>query len=242
MKKNNAKKYLETIALAVLGALASSTQAQIVIFSGFSHSYDNPITGSPLVYAQGDAANVSTAYVNGAGAGGSQAVVITTDFTGAGWGEVDYSDRYPSVSGNTSANISDYTLSFDAAVNVANAGFWLVVSTLHNGSPSDVSSFLGISNPNAFEHFSLNLASAFGGGGTLDPLSEWWQLDFNMLTSWGFADPSTGDQLLISNVQLTMVPEPSSLALGALSVMTGLAFLRRRGMRFTHSPGRRPLC
>jgi hypothetical protein len=96
-----------------------------------------------------------------------------------------------------------------------------------------------ISNPNTFEHFTLNLASDFGGGGlpdTFDPLSEWWQLYFNMM-SQDFGDPSTGDQLIISNLELTMVPEPSSLSLAlcALSAVAGLAFLRRRTMRHINS-------
>jgi hypothetical protein len=92
------------------------------------------------------------------------------------------------------------------------------------------------SNPNTFEHFTLNLTSDFGDGlpDTFDPLSEWWQLDFNMM-SQDFGDPSTGDQLIISNLELTMVPEPSSLALCALSAAAGLVFLRRRTMRHINS-------
>lgn len=232
MKRNITNKYLGAIALALLSALASNAQAQVVVFSGFDQSVGNPASGSPLGWVVGDASNVTMAYVDGAGAGGSQAVVITTDFTGGGFGIAEYEYRNMSVSGNTSANVSDYTLSFDAAVNVANAGVWLVVSTLHNGSPGDLSSYLMISNPNTFEHFTLNLASDFVGGfpGTFDPLSEWWQLDFNMM-SQDFGDPSTGNQLIISNLELTMVPEPSSLALCALSAVMGLTFLRRRTMR-----------
>src|ERR1039457_5554169 len=128
MKKHITNKYLGAIALALLSALAFRAQADIVIFSGFDHSVGNPASGSPLGWAVGDASNVTMAYVDGAGAGGSQAVVITTDFTGGGFGIAEYEYRNMSVSGNTSANVSDYTLSFDAAVNVANAAVWLVVS------------------------------------------------------------------------------------------------------------------
>jgi hypothetical protein len=138
---------LGAIALALLSALASNAQAQVVIFGGFDQSVGNPASGSPLGWVVGDA-----------------------------------------------------------------------------------------SNPNTFEHFTLNLTSDFGDGlpDTFDPLSEWWQVDFNMM-SQDFGDPSTGDQLIISNLELTMVPEPSSLALCALSAVAGLAFLRRRTMHSTYS-------
>lgn len=239
MKRNITNKYLGAIALALLSALASNAQAQVVIFSGFDQSVGNPASGSPLGWVVGDASNVTMAYVDGAGAGGSQAVVITTDFTGGGFGIAEYEYRNMSVSGNTSANLSDYTLSFDAAVNVANAGFWLVVSAPQYDSVVDYlasPSAILISNPNTFEHFTLNLASDFQDGhiGTFDPLSEWWQVDFNMMSE-DFGDPSTGDQLIISNLELTMVPEPSSLALCALSAAAGLVFLRRRTMRHINS-------
>ncbi len=234
MKENNAKNFLGPMALALLGALASSAQADVVIFSGFSHSSDDPVTGAPLVFVSGDAANVRKAYVAAAGPGGSTAVVITTDFAGRGWGMIDYEDRYPSVSGNTSLKPGDYTLSFDAAVNVAHAGFWLVVSSLHNGSPTQVNSpFLSPSDPNNYQHFTLNLGSDMSGG-ALDTLSSQWQLDFNMVSS-DFGDPSVGDQLSIANVRLTMVPEPSTVALCTLSVLTGLAFLGQRV--FAHGSG-----
>jgi hypothetical protein len=218
VKRKNLQKHLLIIALAMFGALASSAQAQEVIFSGFSHSFDNPSTGAPLVYFEGDAVG-SAAYVNGAGASGSQAVVITTDFTGSGYGNVDYSDRYPSVSGNTSANIGDYTLSFDAAVNVPTATVSLLVSTLNNGSPGYFDYSFTISNPNTFEGYTLNLGSLGASSGTFNPQSAWWQLDFNMLSYYFGGDPSSGDQLNISNVQLTMVPEPTAFALVGLIVL-----------------------
>jgi hypothetical protein len=210
---------IQAIGLVWFGAVASVAQADVVLFSGFSHSFDDPGTGAPLVFVSGDAANLRKAYVAGAGPDGSTAVVLTTDFAGRGFGIVDYEDRYPTVSGNTSLKPGDYTLSFDAAVNVAHAGFWLVVSSL----------FLSPSDPSNYQHFSLNLGSDMSGG-ALDTLSSWWQLDFNMLSS-DFGDPSVGGQLSIANVRLTMIPEPSSLVLGLLPLVGLMSRALGRGRR-----------
>ncbi len=67
------------------------------------------------------------------------------------------------------------------------------------------------------------------GGSTFDPLSTWWLFDFNIWNSW-FGDPSTGDQLWLSNIKVTMIPEPSSLALVLLPLagLISMRFLRRR--------------
>ncbi len=58
----------------------------------------------------------------------------------------------------------------------------------------------------------------------------------------GFPDLSSGNQLLIASMQLTMIPEPSSLALCTVPVLTGLAFLRKRRSHLAHSLRYRPLC
>ncbi len=212
---------LQAVGLAGFGALASVAQADITIIDGF---------GTPYLFASGDAANYGMTYVDGAGPGGSRAILITTDFSGTGWGQIDYEDRYLNVSGNTSSKLSDYTLSFDATAKAQSAhpGFWLVVSGVHNGTQSQVNSpFLSLNAPNTYQHFTLNLGSDMGGG-TFDPLSTWWQFDFN-LESFDFGDPSIGNQFSVSNVRLVMVPEPSPLMLTALPLagLMWMACLRR---------------
>jgi len=224
--KTTIARCLAAVVLAWFGALASVAQADTTIINGFGTSY---------LFASGDAANYGMTFVNGAGPGGSSALVITTDFSGQGWGQIDYSDRYQSVSGNTSMNLSDYTLSFDAAAksSIALPYVFLVVSGVHNGNQSQASAFLSFSAQNTYQHFTLNLGSDVSGPqGALDPLSTFWQLDFNMENSY-FGDPSIGNQLSISNIRLTMVPEPSSLALALLPLagLISMAFLRRRQLR-----------
>ena len=204
---------LQAVVLAWFGALVSVAQADTTIINGFGTSY---------LFASGDVTNYGMTFVNGAGPGGSTAIVITTDFTGTGFGQIDYSDRYPNVSGNTSGNLGDYTLSFDAMAkgNVAHPGFFVVVS-------GDGSLVLTLSDPTVYQHFTLNLGSDLIGP-ALNPLSTWWQLDFNLGSSYFEGDPSVGDQFILSNIKLTMVPEPSALALAFLALSLG--FLAHRGL------------
>lgn len=230
MKRNVVNQCLAAISLAVTGALPIWAQAGEEIFSGFP-------AGSPHGYSSGDVANFSIAYVNGSGAGGSLAAVLSMDFTSGplGFGSAGYGYINSATGGNTSVNLNDYTLSFDAAVNVANAGFAL---QFHNdassGSLASASDFL-ISTPNSFEHFDLNLGSAFTGYGGFDPRGSVWVIDF-FTSNFDFGAPSIGDQLIFSNVQLTMVPEPS-LGLCALCIITALASLRLRDSTPNHLGG-----
>jgi hypothetical protein len=229
MNEHIAHKCLAAIGLASLLGFACTAPAQTVILSGFNHTHDTP-SGRPPGTAVGGTANFSLAYVDGAGPGGSEAVVMTVDFTGNGLGL--YSYQNPVVSGNTSANINDYTLSFDAAVNVANAGFGVSVSTYLNDlgpltGELDSPSEFPISTANTFEHFTLNLGSDFIPGlSHFDPRGTSWVVALYS-TSRDFGVPSTGNQVTFANIQVTMVPEPSILALLGLGAVAGLTFLRR---------------
>lgn len=228
----NIYRCLQAVGLLGFGALAPMAQADVTLINGFGTSY---------LFASGDAANYGMAYSNGAGPGGSTAIVITTDFTGTGFGEIDYSDRYANVAGNTSANPGDYILSFDAMAkgSAAHPGFWVVVSDGAGGG-GDSSGLLTLSDPSSYEHFTLNLGSDLTGPTALNPLSTSWQLDFNLLSPYFEGDPSAGDQFILSNVELTMVPEPSSLVL-ALLALACLAARARRNLSLKPQPSRRRL-
>ncbi len=189
----------------------------------------------PPGYTFGDVTNATRNYVAGAGVGGSVGVVVISDFVppGVGYGGEAYQYQLNNTGGlNTSANLSDYTLSFDALVNKANGGFGLTVQSWANSgfsgtfSQSQSASDNGISTPNVFQHFSVNLGTMGPGlittGQTLHIA---WQMDEFM-----YGGPGTGNEMIIDNVQLTMAaaPEPSSIALCALGAVGGFAFLRRR--------------
>ena len=230
MKRISSKGYLWAVGL--LFAAAGNLQAQIYIIND---NLDANVNGSPTPgYTFGDVANASHTYVAGAGVGGSTAAVIQSDFTapGVGFGGVAFQYQDGNTGGlNTSANLSDYTLSFDAEVNKAGGGFGLTVQSwaspgFSGAGPTQSSSGsdFTISTPGAFQHFTINLGSLSAGlNATGQTLQIAWQMD-----EFTYGGPGTGDQLVIDNVQLTMVPEPSTLALAAMGGLCGFAVLRRR--------------
>jgi hypothetical protein len=200
--------------------------AQVTIFSDNLDS----LSGNAPGYNFGDAVNFSHTYVAGVGVGGSVGARVLSDFGGTnGFGGVAYQYQNGNVTGNTSANLSDYTLSFDAAVNKANGGFALIVQnwtgTFFSGtfSQSQYPTEITLATPNVFQHFSINLAS-FNPGAV--PTGQTWQIAWQM-DEFAYGGPGTGNQLIIDNVMVTMVPEPSSLALAFLGAAS-IAFLRRR--------------
>ena len=226
MKRTPKQNWL-AIALVLVG-VATVSQAQVTLINDNLDSYSGPTPG----YFFGDATNFSHTYVSGLGVGGSVGAQVLSDFTppGVGYGGVAFQYQNGNVSGNTSANLSDYTLSFDALVNKANGGFALIVQAwagqYFSGtfSQSQTGSDIQLATPNVFQHFAINL-------GTLNPglvptgstLQIAWQMD-----EYTYGGAGTGDELVIDNVQLTMaVPEPSTFALSALGVVAFVLRLRR---------------
>jgi hypothetical protein len=218
-------------AAVLLFAVAGNLQAQVYIINDNLDSY--PSGTATAGYTFGDVTNASHMYLSGAGVGGSTAAVIQSDFTppGVGYGGVAYQYQVGNTGGiNTSGNLSDYTLSFDAEVNKSGGGFGLTVQSwaspyfVETFTSSSSASDYGIATSGVFQHFSVNLGTLNAGvvmtGQTLQIA---WQMDEYM-----YGGPGTGDQLVIDNVQLTMVPEPSTFALAALGGLGSFAVLRRR--------------
>lgn len=201
--------------------------AQVTIFANNFDSLSGPTPG----YSFGDAVNFSHNYTAGVGVGGSVGAQVLSDFASGpnGYGGVAFQYQNGNVTGNSSANLSDYTLSFDAAVNKANGGFALVLQnwtgTFFSGtfSQSQYPTEITQATPNVFQHYSINLGTLNPGA---VPTGATWQIAWQM-DEYTFGGAGTGDQMVIDNVQVTMVPEPSSLALGLLGAGC-LAVLRRR--------------
>ena len=218
-------------AAALLVPFAANLQAQVIIINDNLDSYANGTVTAG--YTFGDVANSSHTYVAGAGVGGSTAAVIQSDFTppGVGYGGVAYQYQDGNTGGlNTSANLGDYTLSFDAEVNKS-GGFGLIVQSwaspgfsgtfTSSSSPSDYA----ITTPGVFQHFAVNLGTLNTG---VNMTGQTLQLACQM-DEYMYGGPGTDDQLVIDNVKLTMaVPEPSTVALATLGGLAGLVALRRR--------------
>jgi hypothetical protein len=220
------------LAAVLLAGAATTARAQITLLNDNLDSY----SGAAPSFSFGDAANPSANYVSGAGVGGSVGLVGTIDINNgpnyyAGFAVLEQAN----LTGNTSTSLSDYTLSFDAQVNLAGGGFTLIVQNFA-GADFAGQTGTGVINlyptaPNAFSHFTVNLGDlvtnpydAFTvlGNPSGASIQIGWELQSGVGT---MAAPSTGNVLVVDNVQLTMVPvpEPSSLALCALG---GLGFIR----------------
>jgi hypothetical protein len=211
--------------LLVASFCTLSAMAQVTIFS---NNFDS-LSGNTPGYSFGDAINFSHTYVAGVGVSGSVGARVLSDFAGTnGFGGVAFQYQNGNVTGNSSANLGDYTLSFDAAVNKANGGFALILQnwagTFFTGSfsQSQYPSEITLATPNVFQHFSINLATLNPGA---VPTGQTWQIAWQM-DEFAYGGPGTGYQLIIDNVVVTMVPEPSTVAL-ALLAAAGFALLRR---------------
>ena len=230
------KTSLGTLAVSLVAGLAA--QAQVVIF-------DETFEGSLSAGANfshygpgGDGTAFQDSIVAGVGVGGTGGWLIQT--TAAAGGSAGYSyfgAQYQNggVTGNTSANLADYTLSFDAwstggSLNVqvqtwTGAGFGGSMTGTLNTAPASPGYGNDLPLYGQYTHYSLNLADAsIWHGGTIIPSGGTYQvaMQFNN----GGPTPYT-QTLYVDNFELTMVPEPSLFALAGLGIM-GLINLRRR--------------
>jgi len=230
---------LSIATVALLGSFAATTQAQVV----FSDNFEGYTAGSDQLAgwaSTGTLANYSLTVAAGTGVSGSQGLTWQSDFNAAYSGylpsNLGYSGGNPS--GNTDANLNDYTLSFDMAVasGVAVnqlqlslngwAGQWFSGASTSSQAAIDTSA---VTVGSGFHLVTVNLGTLFAGsGGNFDPTSQTYQFQFQ-LNGWQLAGggPVTGEQMTLDNVKITVVPEPSTIALVGLG-MAGLCWLRRR--------------
>ncbi len=224
------------VTVALVSSISASAQVTII-----NQNFDSGLSASESLsgYHGGDITSSTYGVVAGVGTGGSSAIQElngTAGNTGNGYGYAAVQLQEHVVSGNTSLNLSDYTLSFDAMATAGSLNLQIQSWTLQNfggsmtGTLNTAPANPGYGNDlplsSSYQHYSLNLgnSSIFPNVGTFDPTGGTWQIAFQ-LNGGGNGNPANLT-LNIDNVSLTMVPEPSTLALAALGAL-GLAFRRR---------------
>jgi hypothetical protein len=233
-----------TLGIAAVALLTSvPATAQVTIFS---QNFDSGLSGSESLsgYHGGDITSSSYAITAGVGVGGTSAIQEvngTAGNTGNGYGYAAVQLQEHVVSGNTSANLGDYTLSFDAESTAGSLNLQLQTWSLANfggtqgGTLNTAPASPGYGNDltlsPTYTHYTLNLGNstifpAFTG---FNPQGGTWQIAFQ-LNGGGNGNPANLT-MNIDNVMLTMatpVPEPSTLALAGLGALGGLMLFRRR--------------
>lgn len=228
-------------AAALLGSVAATAQADTIIFQDTF----NPPTGTGIGISSygGDATGPSVT----AGSG-SMTIQGNHSSSANGWGYVAGQWQDQAVSGNTSANLSDYTLSFTATafgdapnfnggggLVVELQGFdagWVGLSGDLKTGGNPASGYNDWWYSSSGTTFSWNLGDSAvwgpnqGYGGTFDPTAPIMQIIFQTDAGWsGNAPMNWGVQ--ISNLTLTMVPEPTTFVLAGLGAAALLIFRRR---------------
>jgi len=212
---------------AVALFITPSTKAQVIIFN---EDFD-PLSAAGAVSVNGDffgdTTSFSGAVVSGIGVGGTAGIqeVLNAASGSDGYSGANVTYGNGSLSGNTSSSLSDYTLSFDAEANAGtlrlNLQSWAGNGYVtYQGQMSTAPDVPGYGNDltlyPTYTHYSLNLGNSSVFQSYLDgfqitggTILITFQLD-------GSGPTPYTDTLNIDNLELTMVPEPSALALLAV--------------------------
>lgn len=233
-----------TLGIATVALLTSvPATAQVTIIS---QNFDSGLSGTENLsgYHGGDITSSTYAVVAGVGTSGSSAIQEvngTAGNTGNGYGYAAVQLQESVVSGNTSVNLSDYTLSFDAESTAGSLnlqiqtwvgqGFTGGQTGTLNTAPANPGYGNDLTLNPTYTHYSLNLGNStiFPNVGTFNPTGATWQIAWQ-LNGGGNGNPANLT-MNIDNVMLTMatpVPEPSTLALAGLGALGGLMLFRRR--------------
>ncbi len=203
---------------AALFLASISGHAQIDIFNDTFDPYS--VREWPqLWWAFGDTTSASSTMVPGVGVNATTgwqtvntAASGTAGFSGvAGWYAV------LSASGNTSSNLSDYVLSFDAKSTGGSLSIMYQTWELpmYSGQVGTLWTTTDLTLTPDFRHYSINLSQMRGDltpsgamGGTIQLAM---QLNGSGPTPYSYT-------MVVDNFTLTMIPEPSALALTAFGL------------------------
>jgi hypothetical protein len=218
-------------AFALLASMPAMGQVTL-----FSENFD-PLSPSGVVqfgFSFGDTTSSSVGVVSGVGVGGTAAIQIVNNAASGAQGFSGVGGQYQdqTVSGDTSVNWSDYTLSFDAKANAGSLKVEVQTGQGQNfsgtgvGSFGDTTTLSDLALTSGFTHYTLNLGNSaiFSNSGLPDGGTYQINLQYD-----GHGPTPYNNTLDIDNLTLTMaVPEPSTMALAGLGAFGGLLALRRR--------------
>jgi hypothetical protein len=230
------KKIFVPLAVSVLAGLTA--QASVLIIN---ENFDPSLSAGANFssYSFGDTTSVASGIVGGVGVGGTSGwQVVNNAASGAnGFSGVGAQYQNGGVTGNTSINLSDYTLSFDAnatagSLNIqvqswTGAGFGgTMTGTLNTAPVAGFGDDLTLNG--TYTHYSLNLGDGSVWHNNTGFLPNGGTIQIAMQFDGGGPTPYA-NTMNIDNFQLSMVPEPTIMALtGAGIAMTGLLIRRRK--------------
>jgi hypothetical protein len=233
------KKIFVPLAATLLAGLTA--QASVLIIN---ENFDPSLSAGANLSAYGPGGNGtsgSTGIVAGDGVGGTSAWESTMiAAAGGSSGYAYYGPQYQNggVTGNTSASLSDYTVSFDAAASSGvslnlqiqswtGAGFGGSMTGTLNTAPANPGYGNDINLTTSYQHYSFNLGNTtvFQGNSGFLPNGGTIQMAFQLDDG---ANPPWTATLDVDNLQLSMVPEPTILALSGMGIsLTGMLIRRR---------------
>ena len=229
------KQTLKTITLlALLSGLTTASQAQTTVWS---QNFNSLALGPYGAHTTDFINNTNTPAlpansIVALGQGGSgNAMQLTFNATNGVNLNLQFATLEYAASGNTSSNLANYTLSFDLAVqgvnlranqqlqvSVFDPGSWLFNG---NGALTNLAGFTQTAQT-GYQHYSLNMGDWSAANAALNPTASSFSVGFG-LVSYGNAMTASPETLLVDNIQITMVPEPSTFAMlaGGLGLFAG---------------------
>lgn len=230
------KKNIKTIAVvAALSGFVVATHADTVVWS---QNFDSLSTGAYGAHTTdfGGSAHPTNTIVTPGDGGIGNAMSVTFFTTNGITVNFQTATLATAPSGATSSSLSDYVLSFDMAIEGVDisAGYGgLQVSLQGNDGGifgvGEVSPFIippGGTAGSGYQHYSYNLSTFTASSGGALNLSTASTLAFGIgVVAYGNGMDASPETFLVDNIQVTMIPEPTSLAL--MGCGAALFFVRR---------------
>ncbi len=165
-----------------------------------------------------------TAGVNANGVGGSQALFGTWDSSAASsytWNQYSYYGVPGAGAGGTLANIQ---IALDIFMSGSESSTTPITVSVLQNSGSDALNFTPTLANDVYTHVQFTLDQATASGAAFDPTAPFWFRVQHGNGGFGFDTPNT---VQIDNVEISVIPEPTTAALLAMGAF-GWIWLRRR--------------